>query len=303
MLNLARPYTFPHLVDDARRAKVVYIICQLLHGNPAMIPTGWEGAFPVSPPVDFDSPLSAPDQERLQLHAATDFLGIVATGLDARIVQDLGIFYRGYEKPLFHATHSAAARIDTRHGGYQTLCQVVSSTYDFAGVDRSRLNPRVLASVGPDRDTQTEDPEKDGNSMPGVTRAYLSQLARARTCSGPNCTKTIYEEGRPFPVCSRCKTVRYCGPECQKRDWSSAQAPHRHKDICPLLRQLLAEANPTMTNEQWAKAFVHTLDIEAQWKLFEWAIDGPLFSEESKRRMKQFLQRMVSMVRRLCMSK
>lgn len=32
-----------------------------------------------------------------------------------------------------------------------------------------------------------------------------------------------------FPVCGKCKSVRYCGPECQKSDWEA------HKKICGLL--------------------------------------------------------------------
>ncbi|KZV98878.1 hypothetical protein EXIGLDRAFT_726778 [Exidia glandulosa HHB12029] len=297
LLILVRAHTFPYIVAESRHAKFVYLVCQMLYGDPGMIPSGWESTLPipVSPAVLPTSPLAAPHLHTQQLHVAADFLQAVEEGIDANRLQDMDSFCRGFETVIFHAVHNASARMDVQHKSFATMCSLAVVLSEIAGVPRSSLHPRVRAAYALDRDgpgSVTRNREADSPlSRPRLTLAYLQHLARVRNCNGPRCTQTVFEDGRPFPVCARCKTVRYCGPECQKRDWSSAELEHRHKDICPLLRRLLCTAEIGMDDEQWTAAFDRALDIEAQLKLYLWAVDGPLFSEETKQRMKQNMKR------------
>ncbi|KAK5709116.1 hypothetical protein LTR17_020050 [Elasticomyces elasticus] len=55
-----------------------------------------------------------------------------------------------------------------------------------------------------------------------------------RHCATCKCTKPA-NEGR-FLVCSRCKTVSYCGKECQAEDWDG------HKDACKAAKNAAKEA-------------------------------------------------------------
>lgn len=286
ILQLARPVAFPHLIAEPLHGKIVYILCQMLHGSPGVVPEGWDGDAPILPAADPTLPLALPKQERLQLHAATDFIDCINRGLDCHIKQDNSSFVNGYRRALFFATHAAASKIDPEHPGFLTLCQYASLTYRDAGVPMSFVSPRVQAAW------EARKGDSNGLDMARVTYQNLVQLGKLRSCCGPGCDKTVLATGRAFASCARCKSVRYCGPECQKRDWTYAPE-HRHKDVCPLLCQLLSVGNLDMGTDEWRTAFQSALDAGEQWKLYRWAVAGPLFSEGTRRRMTQCLENMV----------
>ena len=68
-------------------------------------------------------------------------------------------------------------------------------------------------------------PEGRGSPFASVLPAALSIC-----CAG---CWTPQVAGRAFKSCSRCLGPRYCGPECQKRDWTA-----RHKAECKRLSQV-----------------------------------------------------------------
>lgn len=41
------------------------------------------------------------------------------------------------------------------------------------------------------------------------------------SCSNPECKKNEGTEKRKFAKCSRCRTVKYCSKQCQKKDWKA----------------------------------------------------------------------------------
>jgi splicing suppressor protein 51 len=55
-----------------------------------------------------------------------------------------------------------------------------------------------------------------------------SLLNKDDTCAG-NCGKMT-----ELQQCSKCKSVKYCSKECQKKDWKA------HKKLCPVLAQMRA---------------------------------------------------------------
>jgi hypothetical protein len=49
-------------------------------------------------------------------------------------------------------------------------------------------------------------------------------LQEYSVCAGPGC----YKSGDALKVCGQCKTIFYCGSECQKKDWKRHK-PHCHR--------------------------------------------------------------------------
>ncbi|KZV83361.1 hypothetical protein EXIGLDRAFT_728448 [Exidia glandulosa HHB12029] len=57
-------------------------------------------------------------------------------------------------------------------------------------------------------------------------------------CGWPSCRVTERETGRSLSVCARCRLLRYCSQECQKKHWRST-----HKSVCTDLGRLFATLN------------------------------------------------------------
>lgn len=68
------------------------------------------------------------------------------------------------------------------------------------------------------------------NAMSASTPGYISKDAVGGTCS--HCHKQVEVLNR----CSACKSVAYCGKECQKEDWKN------HKAVCKAKRKADEEA-------------------------------------------------------------
>ena len=50
-----------------------------------------------------------------------------------------------------------------------------------------------------------------------------------KICRNAKCDKNnIDNQGLSFKICSKCKTVYYCGRECQKYDWNKFHRLHCH---------------------------------------------------------------------------
>jgi len=60
-----------------------------------------------------------------------------------------------------------------------------------------------------------------------ITRTIKAKLDKGvENCNSPECNVTVRNNGAELLQCSRCKSVRYCGVEHQRKDWPE------HKQIC-----------------------------------------------------------------------
>lgn len=51
------------------------------------------------------------------------------------------------------------------------------------------------------------------------------------------CGATTTKAGNPLLRCSKCKTVKYCSPDCQKKDWK------KHKHMCKQVQEESKQAH------------------------------------------------------------
>lgn len=90
----------------------------------------------------------------------------------------------------------------------------------------------------------------------GGTYESLYDLLRTvgdrRVCAAAGCGRPEHELEKRLLVCSQCHMVRYCTKECQKAHWKSGKTPH--KDVCPLLKELLKVADLKLEREEFAEA-------------------------------------------------
>ena len=64
--------------------------------------------------------------------------------------------------------------------------------------------------------------------------ASIAVARRSQTrCAGPDCPRTVKEDGRPLEQCQGCKRTYYCSLECQLADW---QRRGGHKAECKALK-------------------------------------------------------------------
>ncbi|EJD48384.1 hypothetical protein AURDEDRAFT_162347 [Auricularia subglabra TFB-10046 SS5] len=284
ILLVARPKVLPYISTGSAQARFLYVLAQMLHTNVVDIPEGWEGEPPVRPAGDPLFPLAHSECRDLILGASVGLLDILAHGHDGT-THDHVAFFAGHERPAFHAIF-AALRDDKelrecpapleallRFAGYLfKKLDLPPSFYD--GVLQERPPPDVSAA--------------DANYAKAVQH-HLILLCKQRGCSSPGCGKTVHDNGgRPFPTCANCKAVQYCSRACQQRDWKTGQ--YRHKDICPLLCRLLAEASIEMGLQEFARAFEHALpdQMGERIPLWQWAFcAGLLHGEEESQALKR----------------
>jgi len=94
---------------------------------------------------------------------------------------------------------------DSEAGGAIPLC--ISPDY------RNRIQKKVL-ELGPPSGTM------------GLDGAFSTTFLTGVKCGNPHCSVPKSRTPRKFMSCSRCRTVKYCGSDCQKAHWSV------HKKIC-----------------------------------------------------------------------
>lgn len=73
----------------------------------------------------------------------------------------------------------------------------------------------------------------------------------SKTCAYSKCPNKGKEDDKNYElkVCSRCKTVRYCGPDCQRKDWTT------HKPLCaPMPRLLTPPAKKPIVSDDSAQS-------------------------------------------------
>lgn len=275
LLLLARPKMLPHITSGSSRASFIYVLAQMLHANVTDRPEGWQGEPPVSPAGDATFPLAQPDYRAELMGVSGGFMDVLACGYDSTTYDHIP-FFAGYERTIFHAI-LAVLRNGEHYRAFPERARPLARFSEY-------LLYKLDLPLSACDDVLAPCPSA---FHPSVTRSiwaiwtHLGLLSKQRCCSSPGCGKTIHDNGdRPFPTCARCKTVRYCGRECQQRDWSSGQ--YRHKDICRLLCRLLAEARIGMDLNEFAQACERALpDVETEIiPLSQWAMCGGLVHGE-----------------------
>ncbi|EJD35407.1 hypothetical protein AURDEDRAFT_175499 [Auricularia subglabra TFB-10046 SS5] len=87
----------------------------------------------------------------------------------------------------------------------------------------------------------TPPPARPSVNRAEAVRLYLARQSELITCSGPAChsyVRNVEERRQPLSACSRCKFVRYCSRDCQRRDWNNSDSRVSHKTACPVFCKL-----------------------------------------------------------------
>lgn len=282
-LLVARAMVLPHICAGTGRARLLYTLAQLLRADVTTIPDGWETEPAVYPAGDTTLPLAHPKERTALLDTSTGFLEILSGGLDSKGF-DWIVFFTGYELPLFNAIQVASRALDPSRPAFVALSRFAYFLQIKLDLPESAINARLRAvRTGAGAANEQSSPTQE--HMPEVTLYHLIQLRKQRGCSAHGCTRTVHDNGgKPLATCSNCKTVRYCGRDCQQRDWKSGA--NKHKVICPILCRLLAEASVDTPLPQFVSVFDRVLDIEERLAIFQWAASsGLVFSEGSTRNL------------------
>ncbi|EJD39651.1 hypothetical protein AURDEDRAFT_116073, partial [Auricularia subglabra TFB-10046 SS5] len=186
--------------------------------------------------LSHDKPLGRPPVEDLG-HIITQTMGlfvIFEEGPD-RLLDDFRFFSAGYERIMHDAVIAFVGQPtcpaddkqkDTLLGAASMLCA------------RGNLPIHPLVKEHRERPTKAWSAERDGLNLADTILVFLQQRCNDLTCSGPEC-KNYAREGdtgtRALSLCGNCQFLRYCSPECQKRDWTVGSHGAPHKVICSAL--------------------------------------------------------------------
>lgn len=70
------------------------------------------------------------------------------------------------------------------------------------------------------------------NRSPRAPRTQATQSqSQSQEESCLKCGAATTKAGNPLLRCSKCKTVKYCSPDCQKKDWK------KHKQMCKQVQE------------------------------------------------------------------
>ncbi|KZW01879.1 hypothetical protein EXIGLDRAFT_829788 [Exidia glandulosa HHB12029] len=249
-----RPLVFPELMDEHNREVVFETIIAAFHRTAQeaeQLPPDAVVAFLEEPPCLYES-------------SVLWYLG-AGPGSEP---QDPDIVSEGFEAPLYQAIARLLTLVeDLRVEPEQWLQQLASIAL--------RLLPRIPT---PDRANPPELVYKqiaEASALGDDPYARLSQLLlyvrNKQSCFGPECEKTVLDmpSARPFARCAKCKMVKYCSKECQKRDWKDEDFPH--KEICDILHEVLRFADLKMPPAEFAESCrEHDFPVERAAQLDEW---------------------------------
>lgn len=249
VLTVARSVIIGHLLESPTRDRLAWAIARTLSVSALVWPTT---ATPFTAPPG----LALTDRLRGDPHAITailTFLTLLRDDVNARS-DETPRFVRGYEAPLLAALSSVVSRFgaDPR----------AAIAHEYIALLRSDSAPKITPDAV------------------ATIHEFLLRRGASRLCANTACAQAELTEGggvRPFQQCGGCRFVRYCGRECQRRDWNVGTAGTRHKDICPLLCKLLGAADPYMEGVEFRLAFdalgLADADVAA---LHRWALSGGL---------------------------
>ncbi|EJD37143.1 hypothetical protein AURDEDRAFT_173777 [Auricularia subglabra TFB-10046 SS5] len=252
-LRVARPVIFPALLESPRRERVVWLVIQALTLGPGVPWTGGEPPFAMPPG------LSAPTTLRRDgtlILPAYHILSDIRSGNKAH-GDDAQRLFAGYEAPLCVALKAVIAPPKYADQVSDYLCWLGTAVGDDAGCTHNVPDIPKLE----------------------LLYKFLLSTIGGRWCCGPGCGKNevSFEEGvKHFRRCELCLLVRYCGRDCQRKDWKHG-AP-RHRDICPILAA--AHRRGVVITEGHEKFLESILDAEMEAEdldaLCDWALGGNL---------------------------
>ncbi|EJD39646.1 hypothetical protein AURDEDRAFT_171278 [Auricularia subglabra TFB-10046 SS5] len=186
--------------------------------------------------LSHDVPLGCPPPEDAAL-IITLVIGLFVVfeeGPD-RLLDDFRSFSSGYER-ILHDAITAFVEDPTRRvdGNQKDLLLSVASML----CSRANFPVHPLVQELRKQPPKSGSLERDGLNLADTILVYLQQRRDDQTCSGPGC-KNYARRGDQgscaLSLCGKCKFLRYCSPECQKRDWTVGSHDVPHKVICSAL--------------------------------------------------------------------
>eukprot|EP01029_Cantina_marsupialis_P012423 TRINITY_DN273_c3_g1_i1.p1 TRINITY_DN273_c3_g1~~TRINITY_DN273_c3_g1_i1.p1 ORF type:complete len:329 (-),score=92.52 TRINITY_DN273_c3_g1_i1:219-1205(-) len=163
------------------------------------------------------------EAESLELHEISHF----AEFLDSLSELDMALLIANKIDLIknideFETRRSAIIRWGIEHSVEFIEGKLIDPTYGDDKHDRNSL-PRVFEAL----DTVMWKGMKFGtNARPSeAPKKVMKSIPKSNICAASDCS----EPGKS--QCSACKSVRYCGPKCQKADWKT------HSTICKEIRQ------------------------------------------------------------------
>lgn len=231
-LIIARPFFYPRLVAPPNNGNLAWIVARMLGSLDTAAPDSALLSPPFALPEGWRFPVLKDSKGDTLVLTAISLLHTIRSGPDGEISATLD-FITGTEAVLFPAVQSALALLPLSESSeeFSTLAAFAHLLQRRLGLPDSAMDARVIAwrqRVHPQRFT-----------VDAILHHYLCQRARdVRACAGPGCGATVITSGTPgraFQVCAKCKLLRYCSRECQRRDWTEGELPH--KTLCKILRK------------------------------------------------------------------
>ncbi|EJD35151.1 hypothetical protein AURDEDRAFT_175785 [Auricularia subglabra TFB-10046 SS5] len=191
----------------------------------------------IRPYLSHDVPLGRPPiQDAAQILGQVVGLLVIFEDGPNRLLDDFRFFSDGYERILHDAIvaflEKPTCPLDAKHR--DTLVGAASMLSSRGNLP---VHPLVEQSRQPTSPTG-HNLARDGLNLAHTILVYLEQRRDDRTCAGPGCTSYAREGEtgtRALSLCGKCKFLRYCSPECQKRDWTVGRDDVPHKVICSAL--------------------------------------------------------------------
>ncbi|EJD39496.1 hypothetical protein AURDEDRAFT_128267 [Auricularia subglabra TFB-10046 SS5] len=239
LLVMARPVVLPLLAEDATRARLIDVICKMLD--------------PVAAGLTSRAPWLKRDGAAME--RATTFLSHLATGPGA-LPRDETQFTAGHEAALLAAVTPVVQRLPETHPLFSWLaawCANLSS--------RTATAPPPRVARWAARQDALRRRHHGETKYAHVVRDIVLQALARRVCAGPGCAAAVLQaaDGKPFPVCGRCRVPRYCSRACQRRDWRGEGAPGErlvpHRQSCGVLAKIDAHNCARLSLREFEDAY------------------------------------------------
>ncbi|KZV99383.1 hypothetical protein EXIGLDRAFT_762682 [Exidia glandulosa HHB12029] len=303
-LRIARPIVFPLLMEEPRRAKLMWVLTEML--EPGIVVEWPAGVAPCTKPEGWQLQpwMANPPRRRKCSVCAAVFLSDILSGPDIGL-GDRIYFTKGYERPLLTAVLAAFARMQktgdvVADKPYAMLAGYADVLHALLGLPPLDLPERV----------RVELPEEDHNqTIPFLIYGYLARSMTLRTCSNPECglQEKFHGENRAFQLCGSCKMVRYCSKVCQKRHWKmnlpawgakglKNEGPAPHKVACAIICQVLAKVplrkdSYAFERDMTAAVVAGEISGDDMWTLCSIVMVDPVLAKLSQTTMLRMLLR------------
>ncbi|KZV91428.1 hypothetical protein EXIGLDRAFT_837153 [Exidia glandulosa HHB12029] len=162
----------------------------------------------------------------------------------------------------------------------RVLMSIPSWTSPSAGLDE-----RVAMAI----EAETEAMPRDW----GATHIMFSflRLVNEMTLRCFDDTCNTYKVDARLQRCARCFIVRYCGRDCQRRDWrGDGSNSVAHKDVCPLITRLLPQRRIPDSYSEWEPTYLRDpMCVRELQRLYRWACDSAVIHPSHRVNLEQEL--------------